>query len=288
MKLFYPSECEKTHWGGRWQSINGPNEGQKEEPPAENLQEFRGISQKDQLIHSIISWTTLESYPLRVGVSLPVVNPVMVDDEEVLHEAQLWEETEEQWIIEENHAKFVYACLSHRFAARSSTQMLPMGMPESVDDVAVQTMKDGSYGYILFTPEDSLAEAMKKMDVQVIIEYDDGFMKVGMGESYTIRMLVDEFWKLMHQTWEFGPTLPIRRNLDGTVVHGITWEWSELRTLIEEDAKVEHPPKTVEDRGRGTLIRSLTSQGKLLQYWARTQDKIEVGIFLPGDFQGVP
>jgi hypothetical protein len=48
-------------------------EGQKEEPPEENLQEFRGVSQKDQLIHSIISWATLESYPLRIGVSLPVV-----------------------------------------------------------------------------------------------------------------------------------------------------------------------------------------------------------------------
>jgi hypothetical protein len=108
-----------------------------------------------------------------------------------------------------------------------------------------------------------------------------------MGEAYTIRMLVDEFWNLTHQTWEFGPTLPIRRNLDGTVVHGITWEWTELQALIEKDKKIEHPPKIVEDRGRGTSIRNLTSQGKLLQYWARTQEKIEVGIFLPGESQGV-
>jgi hypothetical protein len=158
-------------------------EGQKEDPPEENLQQFRGVSQKNQLVHSIISWTTLESYPLRIGVSLPVVNMVMVDGEEVLHEAQLWQETEEQWIIEENHAEFVYAWLSQRFAARSSTRMFPMGMPESVNEMAVQTMRDGIYGYILFTPEDSLAEAMKKMDVQVMIEYDDGFMKVGMGEA---------------------------------------------------------------------------------------------------------
>jgi hypothetical protein len=55
---------------------------------------------------------------------------------------------------------------------------------------------------------------MKKMDVQAIIEYEEGFMKVGMGEPYTIRMLVDEFWKLTQQTWEFGPTLPVRRNID--------------------------------------------------------------------------
>jgi hypothetical protein len=187
------------------QNYSSPNdkirtvEGQ-EEPPDESLQQFRGVTQKDDLIHSIISWATPESYPLRIGVSLPVVNPVMVEDEEVLHEAQLWEETDEQWIIEKGHAKFVYTWLSQRFAARSSTRMLQMGMPESVDEMAVQMMKDGSYGHILFTPEDSLAEAMKKMDVQVIIEYDEGFMKVGMGEAYTIRMLVAEFWNPTHET----------------------------------------------------------------------------------------
>jgi hypothetical protein len=62
-------------------------EGQKEDPPEGNLQEFRGVSRKDQLIHSIISWATLESYPLRIGISLPVVNPVLMDGEEVFHEA---------------------------------------------------------------------------------------------------------------------------------------------------------------------------------------------------------
>jgi hypothetical protein len=210
------------------QNYSSPNdkirtvEGQEDEPTEENLQQFRGVSQKDDLIHSIISWATLESYPLRIGVSLPVVNPVMVDGEEVLHEAQLWEETEEQWIVTENHATFVYGWLSQRFASRSSTRMLPMGMPEAVEGMAVQTMRDGGYGYILVTPEDSLAEAMKKMDVQVIIEYDDGLMKVGMGNAYTIRMLWEEFRSLTHETWEFGPTLPIGRNIDGTVVHGVT------------------------------------------------------------------
>jgi hypothetical protein len=199
-------------------------EGQAEEPPDEGLQQFRGVSQKDNLVHSIISWATLESYPLRIGVSLPVLNPVMVDGEEVLHEAQLWEETEEQWIITDNHARFVYDWLSQRLATRSSGRALPAGMPASMNGMAVQTRKDGRYGYILFTPEDSLAEAMKKMDVQVLIEYEDGYMKVGMRNAYTIRMLWEEFRSLTHETWEFGPTLPIRRGIDGTVVHGITWE----------------------------------------------------------------
>jgi hypothetical protein len=60
------------------------------------------------------------------------------------------------------------------------------------------------------------------------------------------------------------------------------------RVIIRASARTSEVYKIIEDRGRGTLIRNLTSQGKLLQYWARTQSKIEVGIFLPGESQGVP
>jgi hypothetical protein len=152
------------------------------------------------------------------------LNPALEDGEAVFHEPQLWEETEEQWIITDNHAAFVYDWLSQRFAARSSGKSLPAGMPATVEDMSVQTWKDGDYGNILFAPEDSLAEALKKMEVPVRIEYEDGFMKVGMGNAYTIRTLWDEFRSLTHETWEFGPSLPIRREIDGTVVHGIEWE----------------------------------------------------------------
>jgi hypothetical protein len=236
-------------------------EGQAEQPPDEGLQQFRGLSEKDHLVHAMIPWTTLESYPLRVGVSLPVLNPASEDGEELFHEAQLWEETEEEW--DDHHARFVYAWLSQRFAARSSTKMLPIGMPESMEGMSVQTWKDGEYENILFTPEDSLAEALKKMEVPVRIEYEDGFMKVGMGNAYTIRMLYEEFKSLTHETWEFGPALPIRREIDGTVVHGITWEWSEVSALIKTYAEVQHPSKVIEERGRGTLIRSLRNDNLL-------------------------
>jgi hypothetical protein len=134
----------------------------------------------------------------------------------------LWEETEEEFIIEENHAEFMYNWLSNRFRARSATKMLPIGMPDSFEEVDVQTMRDGSFGYIIFAPLDSLAEGMKKMDIQVMIKYEQGFMKVGMGEAYTLNMLTEEYWFLTHQTWEFMPTQPIGRNLDGSVIHGIT------------------------------------------------------------------
>jgi hypothetical protein len=136
----------------------------------------------------MISWTTLENYPLRVGISLPVPNQVMIDDEEVSHEAQLWEETTEEFIIEKDHTKFIYAWLSERLRSRSMNRILPERMPESVDQVDVRTAKDGGYGYILFAPLDNLAEGLKKMDVQVVFEYDEGFMKVGMGEAYTLKM----------------------------------------------------------------------------------------------------
>jgi hypothetical protein len=43
----------------------------------------------------------------------------------------------------------------------------------------------------------------------------------------------------------------------------------------------------VEKRGRGTLIRNIKSQGKFLQYWARTQENIEVGVFLPEESRNV-
>jgi hypothetical protein len=107
--------------------VNGTRtvEGQPEEPQDEGLLQFRGTSKKDDLIHAMISWATLESYLIWAGVSLSVVNPAQEDGEEVFHEAQLWEKTEEEWVIKEN-----------------------------------------------------LHESMKKMDVQVIIEYDEGMMKV--------------------------------------------------------------------------------------------------------------
>jgi hypothetical protein len=69
-------------------------------------------------------------------------------------------------------------------------------MPSSVDEVIVQTKRDGKAGYILLTREYNLATPMKKMDVQAVIEYEEGYMRVGMGEACTISMLTQEFWEL--------------------------------------------------------------------------------------------
>jgi hypothetical protein len=154
-------------------------------------------------------------------------------------------------------------------------------MPDSVDEVVIETRRDGSYGYILFTPEYSFANSMKEVPIQVIMEYEEGFMKVGMDEPYTVRMLANEFWGLTQQAWEFGPIGPIRRNLDGTVVHGLSWVRNEFLAVISADEKVVPPPKILEERGRGTVIRSLRNPGKLFQYWAWGQLPIDVGVLVP-------
>jgi hypothetical protein len=256
--------------GGNWREVVGS-----------------GLSETDGQIHSLISWTTLESYPLRIGISLPVPNQAMIDGEEVAHEAQLWEETTEEFIIEKDHTQFIYDWLSNRFRSRSMNRILPERMPESVGDVTVQIKKDGNYGYICFAPLDSLADSMKEMDVQVVFEYDDGFMKVGMGEAYTLNMLIDEFHYLTRESWMIFPTLPIQRNEDGSIVHGWTDNWPETSALLQKQKKLKLPPRIIEDKCRGALIFNPTSQAKLIQYWAWIQQNIEVGVFIPGDNRDV-
>jgi hypothetical protein len=95
--------------------------------------------------------------------------------------------------------------------------MLPQGMPESIDEVTAEIKRDGKAGYICFTPNDSLAVPMKKVNIQIYIEYEYGCMKVGMGEAYTIRTLAQEFWELTQRQWEFFPINGYRRTLDGSV-----------------------------------------------------------------------
>jgi hypothetical protein len=64
----------------------------------------------------------------------------------------LWEEVTEELIITEKHALNMCIWLSNRFSMRSTARALPEGMPDMVDDLTVETRKDG---------KDSLAAAMK-------------------------------------------------------------------------------------------------------------------------------
>jgi hypothetical protein len=126
---------------------------------------------------------------------------------------------------------------------------------------------------------DSLATSLKKEPIQAMIEYEYGYMKVGMGAAYTIRCLTNEFWALTQNPWEIYPTIGYRRLIDGSVVHKVTNDLRESQEVLAHEEMIVPPAKVVEERGRGTEIHSLADQGKLLQYWAWSQQPIEVGVF---------
>jgi hypothetical protein len=71
----------------------------------------------------MISWTTRKDYPLLVGISLPITDQSL----DGAHEAQLWEETNENWIVDGNHAAKAYQWLGERFISRSTQRFLPTG-----------------------------------------------------------------------------------------------------------------------------------------------------------------
>jgi hypothetical protein len=151
-------------------------------PPDPEILRHRGEAMRNEEVHKIISWTTRKNYPIWVGISLPIPDQVGED----FHEGQLWEEVPDDLIISDRHAEILYNSSMERLRGRSSEGMLPVDMPLMVEGVTVQTWKDGKGGYILFTPLDSLVVPMKKMEVQVRIEYDPGYMGVGMENAYTI------------------------------------------------------------------------------------------------------
>jgi hypothetical protein len=96
-------------------------------------------------------------------------------------------------IIGERHAEIVYNWLMARLRGRSSEEMLPTDMPLEIQGVTVQTWKDGKNGYILYVPLDSFTVPLGVVEVQAIVEYNQGYMRIGMGNAYTIHMLAEEF-----------------------------------------------------------------------------------------------
>jgi hypothetical protein len=157
-------------------------------------------------------------------------------------------------------------------------------MPDMIDDATGETKRDGKAGYILFTPRDSLAAAMTNQPNQVMIEYDYGHMRVGMGDAYTVRMLANDHCTLTQGTWEMYPKAGYRRLVDGTIIHNFTTDRNEFQGLLAVDHLIEPPPKILEEHGRRTEICSVVDQGKLLRYWAWTQQELEVGIGVPDNY----
>jgi hypothetical protein len=261
----------------QYDGANVPKGIEEKIPTNPELLRLRGEVKRDEEVHMLVSWTTRKSYPTLAGISLPIQDPVGGE----FHEGKLWEEVTEDLMIAEKHAQAMYEWLKLRLRERSSQNMLPEGMPETINEITVQTSKDGRAGCISFTPTDSLEVPMKKMDVQAIIEYDLGYMKVGMGEAYTITMLAHEFHASTQNQWNFYPIMGYRRMLDGSVIHKVTVDFDEFQTVRAQEAMVVPPVKVLEERGRGTEIYNTTDQGKLLQCWAWLQQPIEVGVLFP-------
>jgi hypothetical protein len=258
-----------------------PNQGQGSPqgdlPPEPALLSLRGEDKKNEEIHALISWTTRKDYPLLIGISLPAQYQVG----EEFHEVQLWEETDEDLIVEGNQAAMIYDWLNTRILGRSTIQTLPANMPRAMNDVTVQTWKDGKNGYILFTPNAYLTVPVGVMEVQVMMEYHLGYTRIGMGNAYTIKMLSDEFEAVTQEHWGIYPLQGHRRLTDGTVVHSVTNDRNLYWAVAADQTIQVCPPKILEERGRGTLITNQEDQGKLLQYWAHGQKELEVGVGLP-------
>jgi hypothetical protein len=225
----------------------------------------------------MISWTTRKDYPLMVGISLPIADQSMDN----AHEAQLWEETNEDWTFEENHAIKAYQWLGERFLSRSMHRLPPTGMPDSISELSITTWKDGKAGYFLFTPTDMIATKMADSETKVLIEYEFGYMHEGIPNAYTLQMMYDDFMFLTQNIWEIYPASPYRRTVDGTIVPHCTRDYRTGQLLRSECVPVEQPPRIIEDRGRGSEIHSPADQGRLLQYWAWEKMPLDVGVLFP-------
>jgi hypothetical protein len=225
----------------------------------------------------MISWTTRKDYPLMIGISLRIPDHSYDGG----HERQLWEEVGAELIISENHAEKMYIWLKDRFASRSMHQLLPFGMQESFAGLSVSTWKDGKAGYIMFSHPDVIMTAMADSETQVLIEYESGYMREGISNTYTIQILYDDFMAFTENTWEIYPAAAYRRTVDGTIAHNCIRDFRTGQILRSEAIPASQPTRIIEDRGRGSEIHNKEDQGKLMQYWAWAQLPLDVCVIFP-------
>jgi hypothetical protein len=248
-------------------------------PPDPELVRTRGEDEdaNNQEVHRMIGWTTRKNYPLYIGISLPVPNQVGGEQ----HEGQLWEEFPDGKLVERNHANEVYICLAERLRGRSKDNLQPPEMPFSVEKVTMQTWKDGEAGFILFAPDDALMKPVKATEMQIMIKYEEGFMRVGMQNAYTMSMLSWEFQHLTQRNWGLFPLNGGRRLMDGTVVHSVTNDESLFHAALSCHEVQTPAPRVIEESGRGTAITNVLDQARLLRFWAWKQEPLQVGVLIP-------
>jgi hypothetical protein len=127
-------------------------------------------------------------------------------------------------------------------------------MPDTFTNLSMRTYRSGEAGYILYEPLDSFAGNLTDMPVRVQMEYEWGYTKLGMGESYTQRMLAAEFWTLTHNAWNIFPESSFARDIDGTIRHHVSNDSNKFHNSLSVDQMDEPPIKIQEDRGRRTAI----------------------------------
>jgi hypothetical protein len=98
----------------------------------------------------------------------------------------------------------------------------------------------------------------------VQIEYESGYARIGMGDTYTITMLKNEFCALIGDDWGICPSLAYRRLLDGTIRHHTTKKFEEVKDALAINIGFDLPPKIQTEVARGTEIVLRTDQLRVL------------------------
>jgi hypothetical protein len=125
-----------------------------------------------------------------------------------------------------------------------------------------------------------IATKLAVSETRILLEYEFGYMKVGVPNAYTIQMIHDDF-SYLNETWDIYPAQACRRLIDGTIVHNCTTDYRTGQLLRAAAETVDPPANVIEDRGRGSEINSVSDQGKLLQYLSWAQLPLDVGVIFP-------
>jgi hypothetical protein len=150
-------------------------------------------------------------------------------------------------------------------------------MPEIFEGLSVITNRNGKAGHILFTLIDSFASSLRDQPVEVEVEYRWGYARLGMGDSYTLRMLAMELWALTHNDWRINPEPAYQTRADGTVCHKTFDSAGEFHQSFVDDIAII-PAKVLVGTPRGSAIRCHLDQAHLLQYFAWAGQEIMTGV----------
>jgi hypothetical protein len=240
------------------------------DPNEPEILRLRGISNSDEDVHALISRTTRKDYPTWIGISLSCRDAVGED----YHKIQFWEENTDANQFSQHNTIGAYVSLLTRMKERGG---IPTGMPTQFEGLSMITSRNGKEGRILFTLLDSFGSSLKDQPVKVEVEYQRGFTRIGMGDRYTLRMLVTELWALTQNRWGIYPGPAYQTRADGTACHRTFSTADEFHQDFLDDM-LTPPEKVLSGTPRGSEIRNQLDRPRLLQYFAWAGQNIETGV----------